>query len=106
MVLKVREPRFNTVKGCHEVDPMCAGQFLITFFRVKPARALIVGAGVGGLQAIATAKRLGTVVGVADIRPAAAEQAQFLGVPGGALGSVALGVLAMFSVAGGFDVTL
>ncbi|MDR2908727.1 MAG: NAD(P) transhydrogenase subunit alpha [Oscillospiraceae bacterium] len=46
---------------------------------VKPARALVVGAGVGGLQAIATAKRLGAVVHAMDIRPAAVEQAQSLG---------------------------
>lgn len=46
---------------------------------IKPAKALIIGAGVGGLQAIATAKRLGAVVSAADIRPAAAEQAKSLG---------------------------
>ncbi len=46
---------------------------------IKPAKALIVGAGVGGLQAIATAKRLGAVCYALDIRPAAVEQAQSLG---------------------------
>lgn len=46
---------------------------------IKPINALIVGAGVGGLQALATAKRLGAVVYAADIRPAAVEQAKSLG---------------------------
>lgn len=46
---------------------------------IKPINALIVGAGVGGLQALATAKRLGARVFAADIRPAAREQAQSLG---------------------------
>ncbi|OQA23030.1 MAG: NAD(P) transhydrogenase subunit alpha part 1 [Actinobacteria bacterium ADurb.Bin346] len=46
---------------------------------IKPASVLIVGAGVAGLQAIATAKRLGAVVYAADIRPEAAEQAKSLG---------------------------
>lgn len=46
---------------------------------IKPIHALIVGAGVGGLQALATIKRLGAVVHAADIRPAAVEQAQSLG---------------------------
>lgn len=46
---------------------------------IKPCNVLIIGAGVAGLQAIATAKRLGAVVYAADIRPDAAEQAQSLG---------------------------
>ncbi len=46
---------------------------------IKPINALIIGVGVAGLQALATAKRLGAVVHAADIRPAAAEQAQSLG---------------------------
>ncbi len=46
---------------------------------IKPANVLIIGAGVGGLQAIATAKRLGAIVYAADIRPDAAEQAKSLG---------------------------
>ncbi len=46
---------------------------------VKPINCLIIGAGVGGLQAIATAKRLGAVVYAADIRPDANEQAMSLG---------------------------
>jgi NAD(P) transhydrogenase subunit alpha len=46
---------------------------------IKPAAVLVVGAGVAGLQAIATAKRLGAAVHAADIRPDAAEQAKSLG---------------------------
>lgn len=46
---------------------------------IKPVNTLIIGTGVGGLQALATAKRLGSVVYSADIRPDAAEQAKSLG---------------------------
>lgn len=46
---------------------------------VSPARVLIVGAGVAGLQAIATARRLGAVVEAYDVRPAVKEQVQSLG---------------------------
>lgn len=149
IILKVKEPQFNTEKNCHEVDLMHAGQYLITFIHpaapanhemvknmaakgvisltldgiprisraqnmdaltsmstcagykgiliaanhlakfippifcavgsIKPAQALVIGAGVGGLQAIATAKRLGAIVSAIDIRPSAVEQAQSLG---------------------------
>ena len=46
---------------------------------VQPAKIIILGAGVAGLQAIATAKRLGAVVFVSDIRPAVKEQVESLG---------------------------
>ena len=46
---------------------------------VKAARVLILGAGVAGLQAIATAKRLGAVVEASDVRPAVKEQIESLG---------------------------
>ena len=46
---------------------------------VKAARVLILGAGVAGLQAIATAKRLGAVVEAFDVRPVAKEQVESLG---------------------------
>ncbi len=46
---------------------------------VKPAKVLILGAGVAGLQAIATAKRLGAQVSAYDVRPAVKEQVQSLG---------------------------
>jgi NAD(P) transhydrogenase subunit alpha len=46
---------------------------------VAPAKALVLGAGVAGLQAIATAKRLGAVVSAFDVRPAVKEQVESLG---------------------------
>ncbi len=46
---------------------------------VTPARVLVVGAGVAGLQAIATARRLGAVVSAYDIRPATKEEVRSLG---------------------------
>lgn len=46
---------------------------------IKPAKVLVLGAGVAGLQAIATAKRLGAVVSAFDVRPDAKEQVQSLG---------------------------
>jgi len=46
---------------------------------IKPCKVVIFGAGVAGLQAIATAKRLGAVVEVSDIRPETKEQVQSLG---------------------------
>jgi len=56
-----------------------APQIFCAVGMIKPINVLVVGAGVGGLQAIATAKRLGAVVHAADIRPDAAEQAKSLG---------------------------
>lgn len=47
--------------------------------RINPAQVLVMGAGVAGLQAIATAKRLGAVVHATDVRPAAKEQVLSLG---------------------------
>ena len=46
---------------------------------ITPARVLVIGAGVAGLQAIATARRLGAVVSAYDLRPAAKEQVLSLG---------------------------
>jgi proton-translocating NAD(P)+ transhydrogenase subunit alpha len=46
---------------------------------ISPARVLIMGVGVSGLQAIATAKRIGAVVSAYDVRPAVKEQVQSLG---------------------------
>jgi NAD(P) transhydrogenase subunit alpha len=149
IILKVKEPLFNELKGKHEVDMMHAGQYLITFIHpaspvnhemvkkmaangiisltldgvprisraqnldaltsmstcagykgilmaasdltkfipmtmsavgmIKPCNALVIGTGVAGLQALATAKRLGAQIYAADIRPAAAENAMSLG---------------------------
>lgn len=46
---------------------------------VAPARVLVMGAGVAGLQAIATARRLGAVISAYDVRPAVKEEVQSLG---------------------------
>jgi len=46
---------------------------------IAPAKAFILGAGVAGLQAIATARRLGAIVSAFDVRPAVREQVQSLG---------------------------
>src|SRR3546814_8605716 len=46
---------------------------------VPPARCLVMGAGVAGLQAIATARRLGAIVSATDVRPAVKEQVESLG---------------------------
>ena len=46
---------------------------------IAPARALVMGAGVAGLQAIATLRRLGAIVSATDVRPAAKEQVESLG---------------------------
>lgn len=46
---------------------------------IPPARVMVMGAGVAGLQAIATARRLGAIVSATDVRPVAKEQVQSLG---------------------------
>jgi NAD(P) transhydrogenase subunit alpha len=46
---------------------------------IRPTKVLVLGAGVAGLQAIATAKRLGAIVSAYDVRAAAAEQVESLG---------------------------
>lgn len=70
--------------------------FMTAAGSIAPAKVLILGAGVAGLQAIATAKRLGSVVEVFDTRPAVKEEVQSLGakfieVPGAADASTAGG---------------
>lgn len=53
--------------------------FMTSAGTVKPTKVVILGVGVAGLQAIATAKRLGAVVEASDLRPAAKEQVESLG---------------------------
>lgn len=149
VVLKAKEPLFNSEKNKHEVEMMQRGQLLVTFLHpaapanhgmvqkmmeqgvtgltldgiprisraqamdaltsmstvagyksvlmaanriarflpmigsavgmIKPANVLVIGVGVAGLQAVATAKRLGAVVHAVDIRPDAVEHAKSLG---------------------------
>ena len=74
-----------TVAGYKAV--LLAGAALPKFFpmlttaagTIAPARVLVLGAGVAGLQAIATARRLGAVVSAFDVRPAVKEQVESLG---------------------------
>ncbi len=47
--------------------------------RINPARVFVMGAGVAGLQAVATARRLGAIVSATDVRPVAKEQVESLG---------------------------
>ena len=149
IIMKVKEPLFNSAKNRHEVAMMKKGQVLVTFLHpaspsnhkmvkelaaqgvtgftldgipritraqpmdaltsmstvasykgvilaadyltrflpmmatavgvIQPSQVLVIGAGVAGLQALATAKRLGAAVSAADIRPEAIEQAKSLG---------------------------
>lgn len=149
LILKVKEPRYNSELQCHEAEMLHEGQYLIAFLHpaspgnhdmirmlaerkvnsftldsiprisraqpmdaltsmstvagykgllmaanrlpkfmpmlgtavgmIQPAQVLVVGAGVAGLQALATAKRLGARIKAADIRPEACEEAQSLG---------------------------
>ncbi len=53
--------------------------FMTAAGTVPPAKVLVMGAGVAGLQAIATARRLGAVVRAYDVRAAAKEEVQSLG---------------------------
>jgi NAD(P) transhydrogenase subunit alpha len=53
--------------------------FMTAAGTVPPAKALVLGAGVAGLQAIATAKRLGAVVSAYDVRPSSADEVRSMG---------------------------
>lgn len=166
LILKVKEPLFNTEYNKHEVELMHKGQYLITFIHpaspvnhdmvrklaeqgvismtldsvprisraqsmdaltsmstcagykgilmaanelpkfippmftavgaMQPAKVLVIGVGVGGLQALATAKRLGATTYATDIRPAAVEQALSLGAK-----AIDLGIPADLAIADG-----
>jgi NAD(P) transhydrogenase subunit alpha len=59
--------------------PKIFPMFMTAAGTIAPAKVFVIGAGVAGLQAIATAKRLGAVVSAYDIRPAVKEQVESLG---------------------------
>jgi len=59
--------------------PVFTPQIFTAVGMLKPIHVLVIGAGVSGLQAIATAKRMGAVVHTVDIRPEATEQGQSVG---------------------------
>ncbi|MBI1343691.1 MAG: Re/Si-specific NAD(P)(+) transhydrogenase subunit alpha [Terrimonas sp.] len=70
---------YKAVLTAANVYPRYFPMFMTAAGSIKPAKLLILGAGVAGLQAIATAKRLGAVVEVFDTRPAVKEEVQSLG---------------------------
>jgi NAD(P) transhydrogenase subunit alpha len=59
--------------------PRIAPMLMTAAGTIRPARVVVIGAGVAGLQAIATARRLGAVVEVSDVRPEVKEQTESLG---------------------------
>jgi NAD(P) transhydrogenase subunit alpha len=70
---------YRAVIRAAEAAPRFFPMLMTAAGTITPARALVLGAGVAGLQAIATLRRLGAVVSAFDVRPAVAEQVQSLG---------------------------
>jgi NAD(P) transhydrogenase subunit alpha len=70
---------YKSVLLAAAVLPRIFPMFMTAAGTIAPARVFVVGAGVAGLQAIATAKRLGAVVSAYDVRPVVKEQVQSLG---------------------------
>ncbi len=70
---------YRAVLWAAERLPKFFPMFMTAAGTVAPAKVFVMGAGVAGLQAIATAKRLGAVVSAYDIRPAVKEEVQSLG---------------------------
>ncbi|MEO6819266.1 MAG: Re/Si-specific NAD(P)(+) transhydrogenase subunit alpha [Ginsengibacter sp.] len=70
---------YKAVLIAAEIFPKYFPMFMTAAGNIPPAKVLIIGAGVAGLQAIATARRLGAVVEVFDTRPAVKEEVKSLG---------------------------
>jgi H+-translocating NAD(P) transhydrogenase subunit alpha len=70
---------YKAVLLASNIYPRYFPMFMTAAGTIAPAKVLILGAGVAGLQAIATAKRLGSVVEVFDTRPAVKEEVMSLG---------------------------
>ena len=70
---------YKSVLDAAEYYPHAFPMMMTAAGTVPPAKVFIMGAGVAGLQAIATARRLGAVVSATDVRPAAKEQVESLG---------------------------
>ena len=70
---------YKAVLVAAEHLPKIFPMFMTAAGTIAPARVFVIGAGVAGLQAIATAKRLGAIVCAYDVRPAVKEQVQSLG---------------------------
>ena len=65
--------------GGAELSPRFFPMLMTAAGTVTPAQVLVLGAGVAGLQAIATARRLGAVVSAYDVRPASADEVRSMG---------------------------
>ena len=70
---------YKAVLIAADVAPRMFPMFMTAAGTVSPAHVLVIGAGVAGLQAISTARRLGAVVSAYDVRPAVKEQVESLG---------------------------
>lgn len=70
---------YRAVLEAANVYPHAFPMFMTAAGTIAPARVFVMGAGVAGLQAIATAKRLGAIVSATDVRLAAKEQVESLG---------------------------
>ncbi len=70
---------YKAVLMCADMQPRIFPMLTTAAGTVTPARVFVIGCGVAGLQAIATAKRLGAVISAYDLRPAVKEQVQSLG---------------------------
>ncbi len=70
---------YRAVIEAAEAFPRGFAMMMTAAGTVPPARVFVVGAGVAGLQAIATARRLGAIVSATDVRPAAKEEIKSLG---------------------------
>ena len=70
---------YKAVLLCADTHPRIFPMLTTAAGTVTPARVFVIGCGVAGLQAIATARRLGAVTSAYDLRPAAKEQVQSLG---------------------------
>ncbi|MDD5088361.1 MAG: Re/Si-specific NAD(P)(+) transhydrogenase subunit alpha [bacterium] len=70
---------YKAVLIAAEALPRFLPMFMTAAGTVTPARVLVIGAGVAGLQAIATAKRLGALVHAYDVRPAVKQEVESLG---------------------------
>lgn len=70
---------YRAVLEAAAVFPRAFPMMMTAAGTIPPARVFVMGAGVAGLQAIATARRLGAIVSATDVRPVAKEQVQSLG---------------------------
>jgi NAD(P) transhydrogenase subunit alpha len=70
---------YKAVLDACEYFPRAFPMMMTAAGTIPPAKVFVMGAGVAGLQAIATARRLGAIVSATDVRPAAKEQVKSLG---------------------------